>query len=291
VGGYKGTTYATAEAGDYVFIRTKNRDLQIEWKDLFLDHNTGRIWKTSNGKTELFRDHTYLTVQILKNAGSDDVVLAQNQYGEFRDAFQRDATDKAKKIEDGLLPLLEAAALKRVQVRAFNTAQKRFERMVADCGQEEAGWERSAYDLFTQTKESVTGLSCEPVAGAKAPKTDLSQMQVDYLLKRMRDRSKAKTEAEILSFEPGCKANFTAMKFETFAALMCPKQPPSPTDAPKPADPPVQPDPVPAPTEDPSETPPVAESGAQPQSRTQADAPAESADEPVHLVGRRQSAL
>lgn len=259
-GGYKGTVYATAEAGDYVFIRTQNRDLQVEWKDLFLDHNTGRVWTTRNGTAELFRDHTYLSVQVLKNAGSEDVSLAQNTYGDFRDALEHDATEKASKLATGLQPILEAAALKRVQVRAFNDAQKKFERMVADCDGSQEGWQRTAFDLLQQTKESVNGLSCAPAAGARPVATDLSQAQVDYLLKRMRDRSKAQTEAQLDAFNLGCNTKYGAMDFPAFATLMCPAVPSTPA---APATPEA---PANTPSEAPSETPaePAPETPAEP---------------------------
>jgi hypothetical protein len=70
-GGYKGTVYATTEAGDYVFMRTENREADVDWSKLFLDHITGRVWVVRGDVKELYRENTYLTVQVLRNAGSE----------------------------------------------------------------------------------------------------------------------------------------------------------------------------------------------------------------------------
>jgi hypothetical protein len=82
-GGYSGTAHATAEAGDYAFIREENRLRQTLWSNLYLDHNTGRIWTRSSEKDDAkpYTTNTYLTVQVLKNAGTDSIELDQNTFG------------------------------------------------------------------------------------------------------------------------------------------------------------------------------------------------------------------
>lgn len=219
-GGYKGTLYATAEAGDYVLIRTEDRSQQIEWNNLFLDHNTGRVWVNRGNRMELFRDQTYLTVQVLRNAGSENVSLAQNTYGEFRDALERDSTDKATKLEEGLMKSLGELAEKRVQIRAFNAAQKKFEQMQGACGgSDEAAWKREAFDLLEQVKESVTILAKCESEKPKPCRSDLSGEQVDYLLRRMRERPDVKDEVDLKKFT---REGFPALQFDDFARMMCP---------------------------------------------------------------------
>jgi hypothetical protein len=111
-------------------------------------------------------------------------------------------------------------ALKRVQIRAFNSAQKTFERIVAACeAKDEAGWKRAAFDLLSQVQQSATRLHC--ASEESKPPSDLSEDQVEYLLQRIRQRSGAKTEQDLAAFKSGCDA-FPTMTFPAFSAFMCP---------------------------------------------------------------------
>ena len=214
-GGYKGTVYAAAEAGDYVFIRREDRKSVPEWSQLVLDHNTGRVWKKKNANKayELYRDDTYLTVQILKNAGTDDVVLAQHTYGAFRDALQAEEQKQTAKLAEELNQLVT----NRVRIKNFNRAQKLYERMISLAQQEsnKSLAKQAAFDLYKILEDSITKLN----ANEKDDPNKLSRRQVEYLLKKLRRHAQVATAEEMEKYSID---KFNGLKIKDFIKKMIP---------------------------------------------------------------------
>lgn len=209
-GGYNGTVYSAAEAGDYVFIREDRRDTITDWRRLQLDHNTGRVWKHGeDGRLSHYNENTYLTVQVLRNAGSEDISLAQNTYGEFRAAIDKDATDKVANLK-GFTEELQKLATKRVQIRNFNRAQKLYESMIArsDTSDTLALAKQDAYDLYQLLKSS-----------AGKEDGDLARDQVSSLLSKLRALAKVDAETEIASFS-NTENGFGKLEFKDFVSLV-----------------------------------------------------------------------
>jgi hypothetical protein len=221
-GGYKGTVYATAEAGDYVLVRTEDREREVPWDKLLFDHNTGRLLvKNETGEDQLMREHTYLSLQVLKNAGAVDVSLAQNTYGGFRDALDSDTTSKASDLKANLAVPLEKLALERVQIRAFHKAQKRLGNVVAQCTTQNANHlegVQAAFDLFKSIQSSVAALGNCGQQSSKAL-SDMSSDQVDYLLRHLRFQAKLDTPAMLEKYS--C-AGFAKVNSEDFLKSVCP---------------------------------------------------------------------
>lgn len=213
-GGYKGTVYAAAEAGDYVFIRREDRKSVPEWSQLVLDHNTGRVWKKKNANNayELYRDDTYLTVQILKNAGTDDVVLAQNTYGAFRDALQAEEQKQTAKLAEELNQLV----INRVRIKNFNRAQKLYERMISLAQKSNKSLaKQAAFDLHELLCDSINKLNAEDKD--KGDPSKLSRRQVEYLLKKLRRHARVATADEMKKYSIG---GFKCLEIKDFIEKM-----------------------------------------------------------------------
>ena len=186
-GGYDGSVYSTAEAGDFVFVRERTRQAQTPWDKLQLDHNTGRLWiKPDQGELQPFTKSTYLSVQIVKGAGSENVILEQNTYGPFRDALDKETNTKVEEFVKNVGEPLEAIGRARVRSRNFNQAQKLFEGILADQKEDDnSGAANRAFELCRSITDAAKRLS--------VPKTkDLAGLdleQVEYLLSRIRTKA------------------------------------------------------------------------------------------------------
>lgn len=235
LGGYHGMAYATTEAGNYAFIREDERDKSTPWDDLWLDENNGRIY---NKDGSLYRDNTYLVMQINRNAGTDAVQLAQNTYGPFRDALEKDQTERAQAIETALMPTLKTLAIQRVHIRNFAKAQKLLEVVRGmDFSPEtpDTTAQRSAFDLFhlimrsteklTANSKNEDGISCVS-AFAEAPKkdetaeSDLSGEQVDYLLNSLSIHVGAASDQEQKKFSCAKTVGFASFTYDDFLTLL-----------------------------------------------------------------------
>jgi hypothetical protein len=210
-GGYTGTVYGTLEAGDYVFIRQENRSAQTAWNDLYYDHNTGRLWTAAADGTmsdKPYMENTYLTVQILKNAGTESITLEQNSFGPFRDALERDTATRVKQLENALLPELNNLVRLRVHARNFNTAQKLNEGVITELGRgNKAGAMNKAFELcqiIDQARKSVDGTT-----GTMKDDSNLDYDQLEYLFRRLRTRAKLDKFAELETYSAKGSANFT----------------------------------------------------------------------------------
>lgn len=209
-GGYSGTAYSSAEAGDYVFVREDHRESTTDWHNLQLDHNTGRIWKrTQTGALELYRDNTYLTVQVLRNAGSVDVALAQNTYGEFRAALEKEATTKVAALEP-VFTELQKIATRRVYIRNFNRAQQLYERMLERTVASDTRplAKQDAFDFHRLLQDSINKADGDLVAD-----------QVEVLLSKLRTLAMVSTADEMKAFE-NSKEGFGKITFDQFVKLV-----------------------------------------------------------------------
>ncbi len=91
---------ARIAAGDYVFIKeSEDRNAEIEWNNLKLHRNTGRlVYKTGNKE---YREKTYLVIQI--NTGFDSLKLDVAQlYSEFTQQNQLATEEDIKQFLDNI---------------------------------------------------------------------------------------------------------------------------------------------------------------------------------------------
>ena len=189
--GYRGMAYAVAEAGNYVFVREQTRDKTTEWESLVLNENDGRLYH--RGSNALYRDTSYLSVQINRNAGNEEVQLAQNTYGAFRKALEDDQTERAERLSAVLLPTLNQLALDRVQIRNFSKARSLLEQVRA-AGRTTQEHLLAANTLYELMKRSIAQLnpasivvtditSCAGLVQrqTQSVESDLSGEQLDFL--------------------------------------------------------------------------------------------------------------
>jgi hypothetical protein len=218
-GGYGGVASSTAEAGDYVFIRQEYRSRSTDWSALLMDYNTGRVWKKGqNGSpVELYKDNTYLTVQVLKNAGSDDVILAQNTYGDFRAALERETNARAEDLRQALETELGKLVTRRVQIKSFDYAQKSYESMITRAKKSDTNSKalakQDAFDLYQMLKDAIIKLN-NPSPDVQK-ESNLSADQVDALLRKLRAQATVGTESDLKKFTNALDG-FPTMSFDEF---------------------------------------------------------------------------
>ena len=237
-GGYKGLAYATAEAGNYVFVREQTRTVDTPWENYLLDENTGRLHHKNDNS--LVRDKSYLTVQILRNAGGESVILDQNLYGPFREALDKDQSERIAAMKKSLNPTLEALALDRLNERNFSKArtwlevirgsiQNRANRTTETNGQVDPAVIATAAKLHGLIQRSVNEIvgesadgqpSCEAIAAATdeddPTESDLSPRQVDILLEKLGVLAEVRQEAGFTLFSCSSEGGFANMSLDVF---------------------------------------------------------------------------
>jgi hypothetical protein len=76
------------EVGNYVLIRTEERDESIDWTNIVLDENSGQVYKYDDkGSLSLYKDNSYLVVEINKNVSSVGIDLAENNYSSLMNSL------------------------------------------------------------------------------------------------------------------------------------------------------------------------------------------------------------
>lgn len=88
----------TFAPGRYILRRSRDRARAIDWSNVRLDHNTGRLYRQplANARYEEIRDELYVVLDIDRFSSSAGVEhYTQQNWGEARDALQRavDARD------------------------------------------------------------------------------------------------------------------------------------------------------------------------------------------------------
>jgi hypothetical protein len=222
-GGFSGNIYATLEAGDYVFIREEARQSTTPWDKLLYDHNTGRLWVGPREAAQPYTDNSYLTVQILKNAGSEDITLEQNTFGPFRDALEKESNTKVEEFQKHVTPQLLKLGESRVRARNFNHAQRLYEGILADnkSGTEERAANK-AFELCQSLLEAAKSLN-DPKTKDTA---NLDPEQVEFLLRRIRTNAKLKDADQIGKFTLSGFVNVTTKEC---MAVALPKSDTKPT--------------------------------------------------------------
>lgn len=88
---------ATFQPGRYVLRRSENRSEQLNWSDLNLDHNTGRLYRGDNE----VRDETYLVLNVIKHpAGTPQAAYAHRSLAQFNEMLEAaSATDGSASLQ------------------------------------------------------------------------------------------------------------------------------------------------------------------------------------------------
>ena len=191
------------EAGDYVFIRLKNRQGEYQWNTLQYDHNEGLLYKDG----ELYRENTYMTFQIDKNESSTDIDLSQNTFEKLMLSLQQEDKARAEGFDE-LQSEFETLALAQIQARNFSDSRDLLQRWKAAKAANNAGSpeaKQAAYDLIARLKASIKAeAETDPDKKEEHP-PQLSPRQIDYLLKNLRSMS---GKADVQSFAVFERDNF-----------------------------------------------------------------------------------
>ena len=97
---------ARMRVGNYVFVKQKDENDEIPWKNLRLNKVTGRL--VSNGNKENWKDKSYMIVQLNKGYNSvelDSAQLASEVFGKLNESTVNDSramTDMMSRLQQGL---------------------------------------------------------------------------------------------------------------------------------------------------------------------------------------------
>ena len=130
--GGRPSPYATLEAGAYAFVREENREAKTPWFKLRYDENTGRLFyrdppANATPEQRLYRENTYLTLNVVKGLEAKNLDLQQNTFGAFR--AKLDEIDKAQAarfalVGDELQKQVRDVIAQRGQISAFDNARQ-----------------------------------------------------------------------------------------------------------------------------------------------------------------------
>lgn len=192
-GGSELVNHFTLEVGNYVLIRSDDRQDRIPWEELELDENEGRVyWKGTEKKGKPYTDNTYLVVEINKNVSSVDIDLSQNSFEVLLTALKSKDKEKAANLTL-MAESLSEAVIPRAQTINFNTAKDLLNKIKKEKQRNsiEACFDAEKLLLMIrnllETSGTLTGNLKEWKKGDKleeAPK--LSESQVEYLLSELR---------------------------------------------------------------------------------------------------------
>ena len=127
-GGFDHLKHLTLEAGNYILVRSKDRTTPIQWNELVLDENEGRLYKTSAAGEVLYTENTYVVVEVNKNTSSVEVDLSQHTFEELLTALREEDRKRAGNLP-GIITALEKVALQRSQTITFNRAKELTQRL------------------------------------------------------------------------------------------------------------------------------------------------------------------
>jgi len=117
------------EAGNYILIRSEDRDVPFDWNKVFFDENEAKLYKKAeqNHKTDIkydeFTDATYLVVEINKNISNKNVELEQNNYGTLIQTLEQQDQENANNWTS-INEALTSVSQKREQKSNFIDAKK-----------------------------------------------------------------------------------------------------------------------------------------------------------------------
>ncbi len=205
-GGSKKVNHFTLEVGNYVFVREENRTKITDWDNLVLDENKGVLYKKDeNGNVgEVYTDGSYLIVEINKNVSNINVELAQNNFGDLIASLEKQDKEKAKNFKS-IHESLMSAAVSRSQIYNFNKAKKILKNLDEEVP--EVQKMEDLKELLKMIASSVKDGKYREINTSESVKAiDLSRDEVDYVMKKLREKAKGSSkiiysEFNLLSIE------------------------------------------------------------------------------------------
>ena len=189
-GGSSRINHFTLEVGNYVFIRKENRSEPIHWDELVLDENEGRLYKKIEidgvvKKGQLYKDESYLVVEINKNTSSKQIDLDQNSYGDLLESLKKAdkaVADRISGADDRIQNELKKIAQIRAKVLNFNTGKELIHLIQTETNLIEK-------QVYSETLLKLIGPSLDEKGRFNEEKATITNEQVDYLLRKLRQSS------------------------------------------------------------------------------------------------------
>lgn len=197
--GYKGLYYPRVEASDFVFVREHNRQANTDWANLELDVNDGRLYKLiDNDKRDLYRDNSYMVVQINKGFDSENIDLSQNTLGRFLEKINEEDARNTAALQP-FLDEIETISFSRVQKRNFIEMRGLLYKFIEykKANNNEAA-KRAAFDLHQMLVISAKELGKDENGAKKAL---ISPERFKWLMQGLRKEAKPDVDFNFFTLE------------------------------------------------------------------------------------------
>jgi hypothetical protein len=170
--------FPVLEAGNYVFIKSDNRNEVIPWEELTLNDNEGMLYwnnkRNENDENTRYKDNSYFVIEIAKRSNSQHLDLSQSIHGELLPSLRRyDKENEYNRFTNGF----EFAEIlwRRTQKKNFNIAKELlFRTKIAYYSLIER--KHNARELLAMIKGSLN------TDGGTNDKSSLSLSQIEYLM-------------------------------------------------------------------------------------------------------------
>lgn len=151
-----------------------------------------------NDRRDLYRDNSYLVVQINKGFDSEDIDLSQNTFGIFLEKIGEEDARNAAALQP-FLDEIETVSFRRVQKRNFNQARSLLYKFIEykKTKNSEAA-KRAAFDLHQMLERSAKELA-NAENGPNQP--EISPDRFEWLMRRLREVAKPDVDLQYFTLE------------------------------------------------------------------------------------------
>jgi hypothetical protein len=210
-GGSDTINHFSLEVGNYVLIRSENRENMIEWQKIFLDDNEGRLYKVNDyDEIEPYTDGSYLVVEINKNSSYLGVEIAQNNFISLLTSLKEKDIKNSENFNSTRDAIMNVA-LKKTQIVNFHKTKEKLITL-NDNNINFLQRQNSARELFTIISDSFDSKGT-PLGSKYDEKNKnkiiLSYDQVEYLMKQLRDIAFNNKDKKGVKFDAYCCNYFT----------------------------------------------------------------------------------
>lgn len=166
------------ETGNYVLIRSEDRSKTIDWNDLILNENEGRLYHKNHN---LYTESTYLVFEVNKNVSAVDVDLQQNKFSSLISTLEQQDQAKATAL-GSFKQSLSAIAKQRGQIVNFDKAKQ-----LITAIENRDNTKNSQIDsrLDAETVLKIVAGSVDINGNIKTEDSTLNTDQVNYIMRKL----------------------------------------------------------------------------------------------------------
>jgi len=167
--------YPKLEVSNLIFVRQEDRQEPLGWENLSMDPNDGRIYlkkQQGKGPKQLFRDHTYLTMQIQKGFDPTNLDLAQNTYKKLHAHLTPETYRNVSEFERVVKNFMND----QYRLGLFGELRTQLVNLPDIDKKETSRRDRLAYNIITKLSSQIKK------GRGNVSERDLDEMQIAYLL-------------------------------------------------------------------------------------------------------------